>query len=73
MIVISKIDIIHKLKILYSVEQWEKQVFHEFDKCATSSKKFEIHKLHKNADVDFNIIATDAEMKICVENKPQIK
>jgi hypothetical protein len=33
----------------------------------------DLYKLHLDADEDFNIIATSAEMKYCQENKAQIK
>lgn len=34
---------------------------------------FEIFKIHPDADKDFNLIATDAEMKYCWDNAAQIK
>ena len=68
--VISKIDILAKVKTAYSIEQHEKQVFHEFDRVGTG---FEIFKIHPDADKDFNLIATDAEMKYCQDNAAQIK
>jgi hypothetical protein len=35
----------------------------------TPTEKFEIYKLHIGADEDFNIIATESEMRYCNENK----
>ena len=33
----------------------------------------QLYKYHKDADEDFNIVATDAEMQYCEENKALIK
>ena len=65
MFVVSKIDIKLKQKTPYQIEPYEKQVFFEFEPCKNGSNGFEIYKLHRNADEDFNIIATDAEMAYC--------
>ena len=46
-------------------------MFHEFDRVG--SHGFEVFKIHPGADRDFNLIATDAEMKYCQENAAQIK
>ena len=73
MFVVSKIDILTKLKTPYTIEPHEKQVFHEFEKSQDSQDKFEIYKFRKDTDVDFNIIATDCEMKYCIENEKKIK
>ena len=49
-------------------------MYYEFEKCKDSSEgAIEIYRLHKGADEDFNIIATQAEMQYCLENGKQIK
>jgi hypothetical protein len=68
MFVLSKIDILTKLKNPYLIEPHEKQVFHEFEKSKDQNDQYEIYRVWGEADRDFNIIATQAEMKYCIEN-----
>ena len=72
MFVVSKIDILHKLKNPFTIEPFERQVFHQFN-IEEASGEVELYKFHKGADEDFNIIATKPEMKYCEENKDLIK
>ena len=81
MFVVSKIDILEKQKKPYTLEPHEKQVFFEFEKTKVPSQadpsvlveKVQLYKYHKGADENFVIVATDAEMQYCVENKALIK
>lgn len=73
MIVLTKIDIISKIKTPYMIDPLEKQVFYEFEKSPEDETKVEIYKVNLNSDPDFNLIATASEMKYCNENKKQIK
>ena len=76
MFVISKIDVLSKVKAHYNIDHNDKQVFHEFDKLQLddgSIASYDLFKLHKGADEEFNIIATDAEMKYCNDNMISIK
>ncbi len=72
MLVVSKIDVLAKLKQPFTIEQQDRQVFHEFEKDAEIGK-INYYKLHKGADASVNIIATDAEMKYCNDNFKEIK
>ena len=71
MLVISKIDVLAKLKQPFQMEQADRQVFHEFEKDTENNVQY--YRFHKGADAMFNIIATDAEMKYCNDNFRQIK
>jgi hypothetical protein len=81
MFVVSKIDILEKQKKPYTLEPHEKQVFIEFEKTKVPSQedpsmqveKVQLYKFHKGADENFVIVATDAEMQYCVDNKALIK
>jgi hypothetical protein len=63
------------------LEPHERQVFYEFEKVKVPSahdpsvteEKVQLYKYHKGADENFVIIATDAEMQYCIENKALIK
>jgi len=63
------------------LEPHERQVFYEFDKIKVTSaedssqteEKVQLYKYHKGADENFVIIATDAEMQYCIDNKALIK
>lgn len=78
--VISKIDILTKIvRNPYAIEPLEKQVYYEFEKTKESESlplekaTFEIYRVQHGADEDFNLIATDAEIIYCNENKKHIK
>lgn len=70
MFVISKLEI-SRNKNVYQMEHYERQTFYEFEKDQNSM--VEIYKVHLDADPDFNIIATENEMKYFNDNKAQIK
>ena len=51
----------------------DKQVFYEFERTKESegdsaNPRYELYHLRHGADVDFNLIATDAEVKYCNDN-----
>lgn len=74
--VLSKIDSLRPKPYPYQLEQHEKQVFYEFErveKAAAHESKYHYYKIHYGVDEDFNLLATDAEMAYCQENKEHIK
>ncbi len=70
MFVISKTDILLKLKNPYLIEPLEKQAFIEFEQ---EKGVFDMYRMHLDADPDFNIIATEQEMNYCLKHSKQIK
>ena len=56
MLVVSRTDVLGKLKQPYNMEQSDRQVFHEFERDSNNNVQY--YMLHKDADPTVNIIAT---------------
>ena len=56
MLVVSRTDVLGKLKQPYNMEQSDRQVFQEFERDANNNVQY--YMLHKDADPTVNIIAT---------------